>query len=121
LSAVREKPGGIIRISAGEHPAVTVLQPALNRLLPNYPGINVEISVDYGLTDIVAEGYDAGVRLGEQVAKDNPRSTGSASPICRRTRRLSTSSRAGWFERSKTIPSLLSKSSPRLTSIQRVC
>jgi DNA-binding transcriptional LysR family regulator len=46
------------------------LQPALKRLLPDYPDITIEIIVDYGLTDIVAEGYDAGVRMGEQVAKD---------------------------------------------------
>jgi len=70
LSELREKPAGTIRITAGEHPAVSVLQPALKRFLPDYPDINVEIIVDYGLTDIVAEGYDAGVRLGEQVAKD---------------------------------------------------
>lgn len=70
LSALREKPAGTIRITAGEHPAVSVLQPALAKLLPDYPDIQVEIVVDYGLTDIVAEGYDAGVRLGEQVAKD---------------------------------------------------
>ena len=70
LSALRDRPAGTIRISAGEHPAVTVLQPALNRFLPDYPDIHVEIIVDYGLTDIVAAGYDAGVRLGEQVAKD---------------------------------------------------
>lgn len=70
LSALREKPAGTIRITAGEHPALSVLQPALKRFLPDYPDINVEIIVDYGLTDIVAEGYDAGVRLGEQVAKD---------------------------------------------------
>jgi DNA-binding transcriptional LysR family regulator len=70
LSALRAKPAGTIRITAGEHPAITVLQPALAKLLPEYPDINVEIIVDYGLTDIVAEGYDAGVRLGEQVAKD---------------------------------------------------
>jgi DNA-binding transcriptional LysR family regulator len=70
LSALREKPAGTIRLTAGEHPALSVLQPALKRFLPDYPDINVEINVDYGLTDIVAEGYDAGVRLGEQVAKD---------------------------------------------------
>jgi DNA-binding transcriptional LysR family regulator len=70
LGAMREKPAGTIRITAGEHPAVTVLQSALEKFLPDYPDIHVEISVDYGLTDIVAEGYDAGVRLGEQVAKD---------------------------------------------------
>jgi DNA-binding transcriptional LysR family regulator len=70
LSAMREKPAGTIRITAGEHPAVTVLQPALRRFLPEYPDIHVEVIVDYGLTDIVAQGYDAGVRLGEQVARD---------------------------------------------------
>lgn len=70
LSALREKPAGTIRISAGEHSAVTLLWPALAKLLPKYPDIKVEIIVDYGLTDIVAERYDAGVRLGEQVAKD---------------------------------------------------
>jgi DNA-binding transcriptional LysR family regulator len=70
LSALRETPAGTIRITAGEHAAIAVLQPVLVKLLPRYPDINVEIIVDYGLTDIVAEGYDAGVRLGEQVAKD---------------------------------------------------
>lgn len=70
LSELREKPAGTIRITAGEHPALTILQPALARLLPDYPDIKVEIIVDYGLTDIAAEGYDAGIRLGEQVAKD---------------------------------------------------
>ncbi|MBB4440591.1 MULTISPECIES: LysR family transcriptional regulator [Rhizobium] len=70
LSAFREKPAGTIRINAGEHAADAVLWPAFEKLLPDYPDINVEIIVDYGLTDIVAERYDAGVRLGEQVAKD---------------------------------------------------
>jgi len=70
LSQLRDKPAGTIRINAGEHPAVFVLQPALRGLLLNNPDIRVEIIVDYGLTDIVAQGYDAGVRLGEQVAKD---------------------------------------------------
>ena len=70
LSALREKPAGTIRITAGEHAAEAVLWPALATLLPRYPDINVEIMVDNGLTDIVAERYDAGVRLGEQVARD---------------------------------------------------
>jgi len=70
LSALREKPTGTIRITAGEHAAEAVLWPAIARLLPDYPDIRVEIIVDYGLTDIVAERYDAGVRLGEQVAHD---------------------------------------------------
>lgn len=70
LSEFRDKPAGTLRITAGEHAAITVLQPVLARLLPNHPDIRVEIAVDHGLTDIVAAGYDAGVRLGEQVAKD---------------------------------------------------
>ncbi|ADV11858.1 LysR family transcriptional regulator [Mesorhizobium ciceri] len=70
LSALREKPAGTIRISAGEHAADAVLWPAIAPLLPDYPDIKVEIIVDYGLTDIVAERFDAGVRLGEQVARD---------------------------------------------------
>ncbi len=70
LSAFREKPAGTIRITAGEHAADAVLWPALEKLLPHYPDVHVELTVDYGLTDIVAERYDAGVRLGEQVAKD---------------------------------------------------
>ncbi|QKC82609.1 LysR family transcriptional regulator [Mesorhizobium sp. NZP2077] len=70
LSALREKPAGTIRITAGEHAADAVLWPAIARLLPDYADIKVEIIVDYGLTDIVAERYDAGVRLGEQVAHD---------------------------------------------------
>jgi DNA-binding transcriptional LysR family regulator len=70
LSELRENPAGTIRITAGEHSAETILWPALAKLLPRYPDIKVELIVDYGLTDIVAERYDAGVRLGEQVAKD---------------------------------------------------
>jgi DNA-binding transcriptional LysR family regulator len=70
LSEFRDKPAGKLRITAGEHAAISLLQPALAKILPNHPDIQVEIIVDYGLTDIVAEGYDAGIRLGEQVAKD---------------------------------------------------
>src|SRR6266568_68635 len=70
LSELRGKPAGTIRITTGEHPAEAILWPALAKLLPDYPDIKVELTVDYGLTDIVAERYDAGVRLGEQVAKD---------------------------------------------------
>ena len=70
LSELRDKPAGTIRITAGEHAAEAILWPAVARLLPNYLDIKIEIIVDYGLTDIVAERYDAGVRLGEQVAKD---------------------------------------------------
>src|ERR1700690_4033617 len=70
LSELREKPAGTIRITSGEHAAEAILWPALAEFLPRYPDIKVELIVDDGLTDIVAERYDAGVRLGEQVAKD---------------------------------------------------
>jgi DNA-binding transcriptional LysR family regulator len=73
LSAVRdlrEKPAGIIRITATEYATDAILLPKLAKLLPAYPDIKVEIVVDYGLSNIVADGYDAGVRSGEQVAKD---------------------------------------------------
>ena len=70
LSELRDKPAGTIRITTSDYAAEAILWPALAKLLPHYPDIKVEIVVDYGLTDIVAERYDAGVRLGEQVAKD---------------------------------------------------
>src|SRR5271157_5547451 len=70
LTAMREKPAGSLRITSVEHASDTILAPAVARLLTDYPDIRVEIIKDYGLTDIVAERYDAGVRLGEQVAKD---------------------------------------------------
>lgn len=70
LSALREKPAGTIRITTSGNAAETILWPALARLLPRYPDIKVELSIDLALTDIVAQRFDAGVRLGEQVAKD---------------------------------------------------
>jgi DNA-binding transcriptional LysR family regulator len=70
LSELRDKPAGTVRITATENAANTVLLPKLAQFLPNYPDIKVEIVIDYGLTDIVAQRYDAGVRSGEQVAKD---------------------------------------------------
>lgn len=70
LGDLRDKPAGNIRITAAEHAADTVLWPRLEQFLPNYPDITVEIIVNYGMIDIVAERYDAGVRLGDQVAKD---------------------------------------------------
>ncbi len=70
LSELRAKPAGTIRITAGEHAANSVLWPALEKLLPGYPHIKVEVVIDYGLTDIVAERYDAGIRHGDIVAKD---------------------------------------------------
>jgi DNA-binding transcriptional LysR family regulator len=70
LTQLRDKPAGTIRITAGEHAAHAVLWPVLAKFLPRYPDIKVEVIVDYGLIDIVAQRYDAGVRLGGQVAKD---------------------------------------------------
>jgi DNA-binding transcriptional LysR family regulator len=70
LSELRDKPAGTIRITATENAADTILLPKLAKFLPQYPDIDVEIVIDYGLTDIVAQRYDAGVRSGEQVAKD---------------------------------------------------
>ncbi|MDB6062045.1 MAG: LysR family transcriptional regulator [Verrucomicrobiaceae bacterium] len=70
LSELRDKPAGTIRITTAEHAADTVLWPKLAKFLPDYPDIKVEINVDYGMTDIVAQRYDAGVRLGDQLAKD---------------------------------------------------
>ncbi|MRW87676.1 LysR family transcriptional regulator [Pseudoduganella sp. FT26W] len=70
LSERRLKPAGTIRISAGEHAALTVLQPKLTELLLQYPDIHVELIAENRMTDIVADRYDAGVRLGDQVAKD---------------------------------------------------
>ncbi len=70
LSEFRDKPAGKLRITAGEHSAIRILHPVLAKLLPDHPDLTIEIIVDYGLTDIVAEGFDASVRLGEQVAKD---------------------------------------------------
>jgi DNA-binding transcriptional LysR family regulator len=66
----RERPAGTIRITATEFAIDTLLLPKLAPLLGDYPDIKVEMIVDYGLTDIVAQQYDAGVRSGEQVAKD---------------------------------------------------
>ncbi|CAN7367035.1 LysR family transcriptional regulator [Phenylobacterium sp. LjRoot219] len=70
LSELREKPAGTIRITTSKRAVETTLWPVLSRLLPQYPDIRVELGIDSGLTDIVAERFDAGVRLGEAVAKD---------------------------------------------------
>ena len=67
---LRDKPAGTIRITSTEYAADAILLPKLAKLLPAYPDIKIEIVVDYGLSNIVAEGYDAGVRSGEQVAQD---------------------------------------------------
>jgi DNA-binding transcriptional LysR family regulator len=70
LSELREKPSGTIRITATDYAADTILWPKISKVLPDYPDVKVEVNVNYGLIDIVAERYDAGVRLGDQVAKD---------------------------------------------------
>jgi DNA-binding transcriptional LysR family regulator len=70
LSELRDTPAGTIRITSALHAADTILWPKLQTFLHSYPDIKVEITVEYALTDIVAERYEAGVRLGEQVAKD---------------------------------------------------
>lgn len=70
LSALRDKPAGTVRISSSEHAADMILWPVIHKILPRYPDITIEVIIDNGLTDIVTERLDAGVRLGEQVAKD---------------------------------------------------
>jgi DNA-binding transcriptional LysR family regulator len=70
LSELRQKPAGTIRITATDYAAEAVLWPKLAKFLREYPDIKVEILIEQGLTDIVAHRYDAGVRLGEQIAKD---------------------------------------------------
>lgn len=69
VTEMRDKPAGTIRITTADHPAKTILLPRLGKILPSYPDVKVEIVVDYGLTDIVKGRFDAGVRLGEQVAR----------------------------------------------------
>ncbi len=70
VSEMQHRPAGLVRITTADHAAKTVLWPKLVPLLMEYPDIKVEIIRDYGLVDIAAERYDAGVRLGEQVAQD---------------------------------------------------
>lgn len=70
VTALRDRPAGAIRISAAEHSADTILWPAIERLLPDYPDIRIEIATEHAMIDIVAGRFDAGVRLGDQVAKD---------------------------------------------------
>ena len=70
LSALADKPSGNVRITAGLHVTETILWPRLQPLLRKYPDVHIEIIVDYGLANIVADRFDAGVRLGEQVARD---------------------------------------------------
>jgi DNA-binding transcriptional LysR family regulator len=94
LSAFRDKPAGSFRITAGQHAIDTVLWPKLSKLLKDYPDIKVELNAESALTDIVAERFDAGVRLGGQVEKDmiavriapDARMIVVAAPSCLETR-----------------------------------
>lgn len=70
LGELRDTPAGTIRVTTVEHAAKTILLPAMKRLLPNHPDITIELTVDYGLADIVSDRFDAGVRLGGEIAKD---------------------------------------------------
>ena len=70
LSAMRDKPAGTVRITAHDHAIGTALWPRLMPLLKRYPDIQIEFSVDYGFTDIAAQRFDAGVRIGDRIDKD---------------------------------------------------
>jgi DNA-binding transcriptional LysR family regulator len=70
LSELRDRPAGTIRITAGEHAVNTILWPRLDPFMSRFPDIRIEIYIENRLADIVAERHDAGVRLGEHVAKD---------------------------------------------------
>lgn len=70
LTELRERPAGTVRITASRHAMRTVLWPVVDRLTTEYPDINIEVNVENGLTDIVAERFDAGIRLGERLEKD---------------------------------------------------
>ena len=70
LSELRDKPAGTIRITATDYAVDTILWPKLVKFVRRYPDIKIEITIEYGLTDIVTQRFDAGVRAGEQVAKD---------------------------------------------------
>ncbi|AOE84776.1 LysR family transcriptional regulator [Pseudomonas sp. TCU-HL1] len=70
LTALRDKPAGLVRITSGDHVLRTILQPKLMPLMHSYPDIQIEFDVSYGFRDIVADRFDAGVRLGESIDKD---------------------------------------------------
>jgi len=70
VTELRDKPAGTLRITATEYAADAILLPKLEKFLKSYPEVKIEIVIDYGLTDIVTQRFDAGVRSGEQIAKD---------------------------------------------------
>ena len=67
---LRDKPAGTVRITSAEHAVTSVLWPKLSKVMRDYPEITIEVSVDYTMSDIVSQRFDAGIRLGDQVAKD---------------------------------------------------
>lgn len=70
LGELRDRPSGTIRLTTVEHAAKTIVVPAMKRLLPANPDVTVEVTIDYGLADVVADRFDAGIRLGGEIAKD---------------------------------------------------
>lgn len=70
LGELRDKPSGRIRVTTVEHAAKNFIIPAMKTVLQNNPDMKVEVIIDYGLSDVVADRFDAGVRLGGEVAKD---------------------------------------------------
>jgi DNA-binding transcriptional LysR family regulator len=70
LTALRDKPAGTVRITCGDHPLQSILLPRLAPLLREYPEIVLEFDVSYGFRDIVADRFDAGVRMGATIDKD---------------------------------------------------
>ncbi|RVO69944.1 LysR family transcriptional regulator [Sinorhizobium medicae] len=70
LTELRDKPAGTVRVNTSEHAATSILWPTIQRLLPDYPNVTFEVTVDNAITDIVAERFDAGIRLGERLDND---------------------------------------------------
>ncbi|GBR60354.1 LysR family transcriptional regulator [Gluconobacter thailandicus F149-1 = NBRC 100600] len=97
LTELRDRPAGTVRITTSSHAAYTVLWPAINRLTDEHPDINVEINIKGGLVDIVAERYDAGIRLGERLEQDM-----IAVPVSPRLRMAAVASPS--YLSGKTIP-----------------
>jgi len=91
LTALRDSPGGLVKITSGDHVLRTVLLPKLMPLLHQYPDVRIEFDVSYALRNIVADRFDAGVRLGESIDKDMV-----AVPIGPRLR-MATAATPGYF------------------------
>lgn len=70
LTELRDKPAGLVRITCGDHVLKTTLLPKIASLLHKYPDVKVEFDVNYGFRDIVADRFDAGVRMGDTIDKD---------------------------------------------------